>query len=97
MYILAFLGWMEISVLLVCFGVPLAMIIFLVKKFLMNPKEPSPSTNPVANTPTQDSSNPTSETDNIRLQLEEYDRMKTEGLISQEDYDAKKKKLLGLD
>ena len=96
MYIIALIGKLEL-VMLVFWAAVVALIIFLVKKLLMNPKEPSPSTNPVTNTPTQDGSNPTSEADNIRIQLEEYDRMKTEGLISQEDYDAKKKKLLGLD
>ena len=43
-----------------------------------------------------DKSNNLSEADKISLELKKYKKMMDDGLISQEDYDAKKNKLLGL-
>lgn len=70
-------------------------VIFAIVKFLQPNNEPPTHINPGTGQSGNDS--PSEEAERVRSQLEEYDRMKQEGLITDEDYQAKKKQLLGLD
>ena len=90
----------EFLICFICFGVP-AIIVFLIVKNIQNKKRKEPQ-KPIkddaqfiseqVNQPLNDDS----ERADIKSKLQEYDAMKNKGLISEDDYEELKRKLLDL-
>ena len=98
---LGFIQGSEWLIIFACFGIPLAVVILILivrnfakKKGETPPILPMDNESNVSSSPPENRGN--TETEEIRLKLREYDDMLNEGLISKDDYDELKRKLLGL-